>query len=228
MPAPIPPLNALPKVEKTKIYFVNKDDAPQSEIRVGYLAFPYDATGDYYKANIMNYVLGGAFNSRINLNLRENKGWTYGARSYFSGSHLPGPFVVSTGVRADATDSAVYEIMQELKNYSDNGITKDELKFTKKSVLDRDALRYETNQQKAGYAEMVSEYDLSTAYKRDQAKVLKRLKVKDINAIAKKDLPLDQMVIVVVGDAKTYKPGLEKMGYEVVDYNPFENPDGLH
>jgi zinc protease len=224
---PDPKLDATSQAAKTKVYFVNKDNAPQSEIRVGYLAMPYDAMGDFYKANVMNYVLGGAFNSRINLNLREDKGWTYGARSYFSGSHLAGPFVVATGVKADATDSAVFEIMKELKNYRDNGITKDELKFTQKSILDRDALRYETNAQKAGFAEMISEYNLPTDFKKQQANLLKKMKVKDVNALAQKYLPVDNMVIVVVGDAKTYKAGLEKMGYEVVDYNPIE-PDGTH
>jgi zinc protease len=58
---------------------------------VGYVALPFDATGDFYKSNIMNYPLGGAFNSRINLNLREDKGYTYGARSYFSGTKSVGP-----------------------------------------------------------------------------------------------------------------------------------------
>jgi zinc protease len=227
-PENMPQLTNAPKFEKTKIYLVNKDNAPQSEIRVGYLALPYDADGNFYKATVMNYILGGAFNSRINLNLREDKGWTYGARSYFSGSHFKGPFVVSTGVRADVTDSAVFEIMKELKNYRENGITKDELNFTKKSILERDALRYETNPQKAGFAEMIAEYNLPTNYKKVQANILKKLKVKDINKLAKDFLPLDNMVIVVVGDAKLHRAALEKLGYEVVDYKPFEYADISH
>jgi len=78
--------NSSPAIAKTKIYLVKKEKAPQSEIRVSYMAIPYDPTGDYYKAQIMNYTLGGAFNSRINMNLREAKGWTYGARTGFNGS----------------------------------------------------------------------------------------------------------------------------------------------
>lgn len=210
------------KVEKTKVYLVNKEKAPQSEIRVGYVAMPYDATGEFYKANIMNYVLGGAFNSRINLNLREDKGWTYGARSFFSGSHFPGVFCVSTGVKADATDSAVYEIMKELKEYRDKGITKDELAFTKKAILERDALRYETNSQKAGFVGNILEYGLDSNFRAQQVGILKKLKTKDIKALAQKHLPVDQMVIVVVGDAEAARPGLEKMGYEVVDFKPFD------
>ena len=82
---------AITQPDKTRIYFVNKDGAAQSEIRVGYLALPYDATGDYYRAYLANYVLGGAFNSRINLNLRENKGYTYGAQQRLPRHELRGP-----------------------------------------------------------------------------------------------------------------------------------------
>ena len=79
-------------IDKTVIYLVDKDKAPQSEIRIGYPAIPYDGTGEYFKATAMNYILGGAFNSRINMNLRENKGYTYGARSSFGGNHQIGTF----------------------------------------------------------------------------------------------------------------------------------------
>ncbi|MGZ5243519.1 MAG: M16 family metallopeptidase [Bacteroidia bacterium] len=218
MPASEIPAQAnLPKIEKTKIYLVNKEGAPQSELRIGYLALPYDATGEYYKAGIMNYILGGAFNSRINLNLRENKGYTYGARSGFNGSHTPGPWRVSTGVRGDATDSAVAEILKEIKNYRENGITKEELTFTKNSILEREALKYETNSQKAGFLERILEYNLNDNYVTEQIIILKKLKRKDIKRLAEKYLPLETMAIVVVGDAKSVKPGLEKLGYEVVD-----------
>jgi zinc protease len=216
-PVQIPAFTTAPKIEKTKIYLVNKEGAPQSELRVGYLAMPYDATGEYYKANIMNYILGGAFNSRINLNLREDKGWTYGARSGFSGAHNPGPWRVSTGVRGNATDSAVAEILKEIKNYRKDGITKDELAFTKNSILEREALKYETNSQKAGFLERMLEYKLGDNFVTEQVAILKKMKKKDINKLAEKYLPIDNMAIVVVGDAKSVKPGLEKLGYEVVD-----------
>ena len=75
----------------------------------------------------MNYPLGGDFNSRLNLNLREDKGWTYGARSGFSGDEYTGDFTFSSGIRADATDSALVEVMKEFNNYSQNGITDEEL-----------------------------------------------------------------------------------------------------
>jgi zinc protease len=118
----IPASTPAAKPEKTKLYFVNKDDAAQSEIRIGYLALPYDATGDYYKAYLANYILGDAFNSRINLNLREDKGYTYGAYSYFSGSRYKGPFTAGAGVRADATAASVKEFVKEIDDYRKKGL----------------------------------------------------------------------------------------------------------
>ncbi len=95
----IPVFSDIKKVDKSVIYVVDKKGAPQSEIRIGYrYDQPYDATGDYFKTSLMNYPLGGAFNSRINLNLREDKGYTYGARSGFSSGKEPGSFTASLQV----------------------------------------------------------------------------------------------------------------------------------
>jgi zinc protease len=146
----IPAPQTAQAVDQTRIYLVDKESAPQSQIRVGYLTnLPFDATGDYYKSFLMNYVLGGAFNSRINLNLREDKGWTYGAGSGFSSTEIAGPFTAQAGVRGNATDSSVVEIMKEITNYRDKGITADELAFLRNSVGQSEARQYETPFQKA-------------------------------------------------------------------------------
>ncbi|MBA2760629.1 MAG: insulinase family protein, partial [Segetibacter sp.] len=87
-------------IEKTKIYLVDVPNAAQTEFRVGYItATPYDATGEYYRSVLVNYPLGGVFNSRLNLNLREDKGWTYGARSGFDANKYTGSFTFSSGIR---------------------------------------------------------------------------------------------------------------------------------
>jgi zinc protease len=201
--------------DKTTIYFVNKPSAAQSEIRVGYLTdLKYDATGPYYKAYLSNYVLGQAFNSRINLNLRENKGYTYGARSGFAGTRYAGPFTASAGVRADATAASVKEFMNEITNYV-NGISDEELAFTQSSIGQSDALRYETGQQKAGFLSRLVEYNLDPTYVNQQTEILKNLKKEDVQAIAKQYLPADKMYIVVVGDEKQL-PSLQALGYPVV------------
>jgi zinc protease len=79
----------------------------------------------------------------LNINLREDKGWTYGARSTFNADKYTGDFVFSSGIRADATDSALTEVMKELKSFSSSGIKEDELSFLKKAIGQRDALRYD-------------------------------------------------------------------------------------
>ncbi len=203
--------------EKTKIYFVDKPGAAQSEIRVGYLTpLTYDATGDYYRAYLSNYVLGGAFNSRINLNLRENKGYTYGARSGFSGSRYAGPYTAQAGVRADATAASVKEFMSEITNYR-TGMTDEELAFLKSSVGQIEALRYETGQQKAGFLSRLVEYNLPANYVQQQQEILKNLTKADVQASAQKYLPADKMYIVIVGDRAKAYADVAKLGYDVVD-----------
>lgn len=205
----------------TKIYLVDKPGAPQSEIRVGYMTdLTYDATGEYYKTTLMNYSLGGAFNSRINLNLREDKGWTYGARSYFSATDEPGPFTASAGVRANATDSAVVEFVKEIKNFKENGITPEELEFMRNSIGQRDARRYETPFQKAGFLGTIIRYNLDGDFVKKQAKIINSITKEEIDALAKKYLDLDNAYILVVGDAAAHKEKLKALGYEVVDVSP--------
>ncbi|MDX1904269.1 MAG: pitrilysin family protein, partial [Thermonemataceae bacterium] len=151
---------SIKSIEKTKIYLVDKPKSAQAEIRIGYVTptLKYDAIGEYYKVTLMNYILGGAFNSRINLNLREDKGWTYGARASFGGEKYDTRFTASGGVKIQATDSSVYEFMKEIKNYAENGITDAELTFTKASIGQSEALKYETGFQKAGFLNRLLEY----------------------------------------------------------------------
>jgi zinc protease len=207
----------VPAIEKTKIYLINKDNAAQSEIRIGYLGIPYDATGNYYRAYLLNYPLGGAFNSRINLNLREDKGYTYGARSGFSGSKIAGPFSASAGVRANATDSSLVEFIKEITLYKDKGMSEDELAFMKKSIGQSDALKYETPIQKAYFLNRIIEYKLDKDFVKEQNDILTSIKTEELNELAAKLLPVDKMHMVIVGDKKLVEPGLKKLGYEVVE-----------
>ena len=209
---------------KTTVYFVNKPGAAQSEIRVGYRPdLPYDATGPYYRAYLANYLLGGAFNSRLNLNLREDKGYTYGARSGFYGSRYAGPFTAQAGVRADATAASVKEFMSEIGNYP-NGISDDELAFVQSSVGQSDALKYETGQQKAGFLARLVEYDLDLGYVQQQSDILRRLTKEDVQAAARQYLPADKMYIVVVGDKEKNLQAVKELGYPVVELDMEGNP----
>jgi len=202
----------------TKVYLMDKVGAPQSEIRIGYVSdMTYDATGEYFKTSLMNYSLGGAFNSRINLNLREDKGWTYGARSGFSGNDRGSQFTASAGIKASATDSAVVEFIKEIKGFQENGITDDELNFMRNSIGQRDARRYETPFQKAGFLGNIIRYDLDGSYVDKQAEIIQSITREEINALARKYLNTDNAYILVVGDGASNRGKLKALGYEVVD-----------
>lgn len=200
-----------PAIEQTQIYIIDKYKAAQSELRVGYRALPYDWNGKYFKSQVMNFPLGGNFNSRLNLNLREDKGFTYGIRGGFNGTKDYGSFTVSAGVRASSTDSSLKEIFSELNKYRESGITPDELAYTKKALTQGDALRYETSFDKANFLGQIARYDLPTDYISQQGKLLEAMTKGEIDALAREMLPTDKMVIVVVGDKDKILKSLEKL-----------------
>ncbi|MBK6936564.1 MAG: insulinase family protein [Chitinophagaceae bacterium] len=205
-------------VDKTKVFMVDVPKAAQSQFRVGYATgLKYDATGEYYKARLMNHILGGDFNSRLNLNLREDKGWTYGARSSFTADEYTGDFEFSSGIKADVTDSALAEVMKEIKNYRDNGITEPELKFMKNSLGQRDALLYETGIQKAGFIRRILDYNLPANYTDQQNKILAALTKQQVDATAKKLLAPEKMNILLVGDKAKIYEGVKRLGYEIIE-----------
>ena len=207
-----------PDTKTGVIYLVNKDEAAQSAIRIGKRSITQDITGEYYKSYLMNFPLGGAFNSRINLNLREDKGYTYGARSGFSADKFSGSYTASAEVRADATDKSIVEFVNEIKGYNEKGITADELNFMRNAINQKDALKYETPRAKLGFLAQILEHDLTADFVKQRAKIVESITTDEINALAKKHLNLAEMFMVVVGDAKTLKPQLEALGYEVIDY----------
>jgi zinc protease len=209
---------AKPTIKTGVIYLVNKEGAAQSAIRIGKRSIAQDITGEYYKSYLMNFPLGGAFNSRINLNLREDKGYTYGARSGFSADKFSGTFTASAEVRADVTDKSIVEFVNEIKGYQAEGITAEELSFMRNAINQQDALEYETPRAKLGFLAQILEHDLAPSFVRERAEIVEKISAEEINALAKKHLNLAEMLMVVVGDAKTLKPQLEALGYEVVDY----------
>jgi zinc protease len=200
------------------IYLVHKDNAAQSAIRIGKRALKRDISGEFYKSYLMNFPLGGAFNSRINLNLREDKGYTYGARSGFSGDKLSGSFTASAEVRADATDKSIIEFVNEIKSYAEKGITDEELAFMRNAINQQDALKYETPRAKLGFLAQILEYNLTPAFVKQRSELVEKISKAEINALAKKHLDLSNMIMVVVGNSVVLKPQLEALGYEVINY----------
>jgi zinc protease len=201
--------------KRNTVYLINKDQAAQSVIRIGRTGMPEDKTGHFFKATLMNFNLGGAFNSRINLNLREDKGYTYGARSYFWGDKYSGGYTATASVRADATKESLQEFVKEISSFQKEGMTQSEIEFMRKSVGQSDALKYETPRSKLRFMGSMVEHGLTPDFVNQQAKIINNVTLEELNSIAKEQLKLEEMAILVVGDAKTLKPQFEEMGYQV-------------
>lgn len=206
-----------PELKAGTLYFIDKDDAAQSEIRIGKRALPFDATGEFYRAGLMNYPLGGAFNSRINLNLREDKGYSYGARSFFDGEDVRGYFVASSAVKKDKTAESIVEFVKEIDGYYQNGITAEELAFTKSAIGQRDARAYETPRQKLGFISQMVNYNLDPSFVDEQSDILKSFTKAEADALAKTHLNIADMIMVVVGDKDAIMNDVAALGYPVVE-----------
>jgi len=214
LPDPIP-------VEPKTVYVVNIPKAAQTEFRIGYVTdLKYDALGEYYKSTLANFPFGGSFNCRINLNLREDKGWTYGARGGFSGNDYTGTYVFSSGIKTAATDSALVECMNELDHYLNEGVTKDELTFMKNALGQSDARKYETGFQKAGFLVSILQYNLKPDFVEQQNKILKSITETEINTLARKWLNPVKMNIVLAGDKEKIAPAIQKLGYRIIELTP--------
>jgi zinc protease len=118
--------------------------------------------------------------------------------------------------------------MKDIKNYAANGITEDELKFTKNAIGQSDALKYETGPQKAGFIRRILDYNLPGNFVQAQNKILSSMTKKDIDGLAKKWLVADKMNILLVGDKAKILPGLQKLGYEIVELDVDGNKKDMH
>jgi zinc protease len=218
------PIEGLPAIKGRTLYLVNKEGAAQSSLRTAQPALKYDALGDYYKAGLANFNLGGTFNSRINLNLREDKGYTYGASSGFYGGPELGSFGVSTEVNKDATSASVTEVLNELQNFAANGMTGKEYDYMRSAIGQRDALQYETPSRKLGLLGNIMRYDLPLNYRTQQNNILKETDRKVLNSLASKLIEPDNMAIVIVGDEATIREELEELGIPIkqLDEDGFE------
>jgi len=209
----VPALPELKMPTQTTVYLIDKPYASQSTVYAGHPGPKFDYNGEYFKAGVMNFSLGGAFNSRINLNLREDKGYTYGARSRFGASKDYGTYKFSSEIKKEATDSAIKELMFEITNFKANGITQEELDFTKSSITLSEALDYETPFDKLNFLSSIAENNLPKDYTVQQAAMIKGMSIADINAVAKAQLKPENTVIIVVGHAYKIREGLNNLGY---------------
>jgi len=180
------------------IIFFHKENALQSEIRIGHLTSKRNE-GNYFAKLLLNTILGGQFTSRINLNLRENKGYTYGAFSRFNYYKHQAHFNVSTSVSTENTGNAIREILSELKKIRE-GVTNDEIDFAKSSLIRKFPSNFETYSQVAGNLTGKVIFSLPDDYFNTYINNVKKVAKEEVNASAADEILSEEVLIAVVGD----------------------------
>jgi zinc protease len=189
---------------------VAKDDAPQSEVRVGHIGLPRSAP-EYFDVMVMNAVLGGLFSSRINLNLREAHGYTYGAFSSFDWRRAAGPFVVNTAVKSDVTGDAVREILSEIERIRSEEIGEDELTLATSYLDGVFPIRYETTGAIAGALASLIVHGLPEDYYDRYREQVRSVTTAGVLRAAKERLHPDRLRVLVVGDPAVVAAPLSEM-----------------
>ncbi len=194
---------------KKNIFLVDKKNSVQSEIRVGHISTKRK-DNDYFPKLILNTILGGQFTSRINLNLREKKGYTYGAHSRFNYLKECGNFYITTSVASENTANAVKEIFNELDGIR-KGVTPEELEFAKLSLIRKFPSNFETYKQIASNLIGSVIHSLPEDYFNTYIKNIKEVTIEEVNSAAEKYILPDDSIIVIVGS----KDILEKQLFEI-------------
>ncbi len=204
-----------------RVVIVEKPGSPQTVLRVGHIGVAR-SNPDYVPIEVMNTALGGLFSSRINLNLRETHGYTYGASSVFAYRRGPGPFLVGTGVRTDVTAEAVTEILREIDRMRTTDPAASEVAMAKDSIARSLPGLFETTAQAASSIGQIFVYGLPLDQYRALPAQIDAVTAADMRRVAEKYLKPSDLVIIAVGDRGKIEPGLRKLGLgpmEVRDLN---------
>lgn len=219
--AKIAPVTDEPARRTRAVHIVSKPDAAQSELRIGHVGISR-MHPEYFAVMIMNAVLGGLFSSRINLNLREAHGYTYGAQSYFDWRRERGPWIVSTAVQSDVTDAAAREVIAEIERIRQAPIARDELSLATSYLDGVFPIRYETTAAIAAALATLVVYDLPSDWFDRYRDRVRAVTERDVLRAAERYLHPDQLQMVVVGNAAAVRDriaGLEFGSLHVYDAN---------
>jgi zinc protease len=179
---------------------------------------------DFDKLAVLNYVLGGGFSSRINLNLREDKGYTYGARSSFAGDLRPEPFTASAAVHTEVTAPAVTELLRELEGIR-AGVTEQELAFARSAQLQAMDRRFESTRALADHLDELSRYDREDDFLTARRAMIETIGTEELKGLAQKHLHPERMAILVVGDKQKILPELQALELgEIVELDATGRP----
>ena len=222
--APSVKFNDPKDVANTQINFIDMPNAVQSEVSVINMSNLKMTDPDYFAVLIANQILGGDFNSYINMNLREAHGWTYGARTAISGDKRIGTFNASTQVRNSVTDSTVVEIMKEYKKIRTEKVSEDMLASVKAGYIGRFVMQIEKPQTVAGYALRIQSQGLPADFYENYIKNISAVTADDVLRVANKYFKIDNSRIVIVGKASDVAAGLEKLNMPVFYFDKYGNP----
>ena len=200
--------------DKASLYFVDIPGAKQSVINIGYISMAR-TDKDFYPAEVMNYKLGGSFSGNVNLILREEKGYTYGARTGFNGSKIKGTFKASSSVRTNTTGESVSIFKEQIADYK-NGVSQEDLDFTKNAMIKSNARRFETQSSLLGMLQEMSTYDLPADYIAEEEAIISAMTLEQHKQLANKYLDESKMAYVVIGDAATQFSQFKDMGFDEV------------
>jgi predicted Zn-dependent peptidase len=218
------PSLGLPPVDQPsarQIYLVDKPAAPQSQIRIGGIGAAR-ATPDYFQIQVMNTILGGSFASRLNNNLREQHGYTYGAASVFDMRASDGPFWASAGVQTDKTSEALKEFFNELTGIR-KPVPPDELTRAKNYVALRYPGGFETTGDISRRFEDAIVYQLPDDYFLKYVPSIKAVTAEDVQRVAQKYIQPDRFPVIIVGDRKVIEPGVRALNLgPIKDVTPDE------
>ncbi len=209
--APAFPADPAWELERAGLYFIEVPGAPQSVLRIGYLAMP-ESHPDFWPAHVMNFRLGGGgFASELVLTLREGLGYTYNIGSSFRGGVRPGPFQIATGVRANVTLESL-EVIRDLLEAHGPGFTEEDLALTQGFLVRNLAGAFESPAAKVGLLSTMSAHGFGADYPLRRAEAAQALTVAEIQALAERTLAPEGMIWLVVGDAATQLPRLDRLG----------------
>lgn len=200
--------------DKASLYFVDIPGAKQSIINIGYISMAR-TDKDFYPAEVMNYKLGGSFSGNVNLILREEKGYTYGARTGFNGSKIKGTFKASSSVRTNTTGESVSIFKEEITDYK-NGVSQEDLDFTKNAMIKSNARRFETQFSLLGMLQEMSTYNLPADYIAKEEAFISAMTLEQHKQLANKYLDETKMAYVVIGDAATQFSQFKDMDFDEV------------
>jgi len=198
------------KPETASIYFVDFSDAKQSVIRIGNIGMTYNDK-EFYPVTVMNYKLGGSFSGNVNLVLREEKGYTYGARTTFTGSIYPGYFVASSSVSSNSTLESVQIFVDEMNKYRE-GIPPSDLEFTKNALIRSNARAFETIGALRGMLDNIATYNLPFNYVKERENFVRNYTFEQHKELAQKYIKPNTMTYLIVGDARTQLEPLKRLG----------------